>query len=543
VIGRWWLAGGLLVAGAVLLALAVVTYTTEQLAVGAVTARQQARTMERSRAALWRMDSDIIGRLALLDAQLPLPRAGSVMLPDSWQGDGVRAHDSLPIVAVLVRAADGTRREMPVLETPDDHGARAAAAILLADDRALVTGSTQRLWTAPDPLAAQSNAAGTRQGDFEQRSNAFNNIYTITTTPRPATFQVPHGLEATTAFRPLLLDGSHLVATRMAGGLREVVVLDWPRIMGRLLASISDLLPQAQLRLCSDTADAPYPLASLPVALVPGPWTDPEPAREPLALPLATAWIAVLLALAAVTVCLLQALAWAERKAAFSAAMSHELRTPVTSVRLYADMLTNGMISDEAARADYLRTLHAEAERLGTLIENVLSFARLERLPRAEHLAIVDSGDLIQCAYPSLQRRATRSGMELTRELPPETRRPLVATEAGMVEQILANLVDNACRYAPNATDRRIHLILDWTDQVVRITVRDHGPGVAATLKRRLFTPYHRASGVSAASGGLGLGLALSRRMARHLGGDLQYRGGADGSTFVLTLPLTRALG
>ena len=536
-ISRWWRWGGLLVALVVLLALAMVTVTTERLAAGAVTARQQARTVERARAALWRMDSDIIGRLALLDAQGPLPRPGAPLLPASWQGDGAHAHDSLPLCAVLVRADDGTLRDVPAPASPDDHAARGAAAALLADDSALVAGGTQRVWTVLDPLATQTNAAGTRQGDFDQRSNAFNNINAI---QRPAVVQLAPGLDATTAFRPLLLHGQHLVATRMAGGGREVVVLDWPRIRGRLLVSITDLLPHAQLRLCTDTAAVPYPLAALPVALVPGPWTDPEPAAEPLALPLATAWIAVLLALAAVVVCLVQALAWAERKAAFSAAMSHELRTPVTTLRLYADMLTNGMVSDEAARADYLRTLHVEAERLGTLIENVLSFARLERLPRPVHLAVVGSDDVIQAACPGLQRRATQSGMELVLELPPETQRPLIAAEPGMVEQILANLVDNACRYAPDATDRRIHLILDRVDQVVRITVRDHGPGVAATLRRRLFTPYHRGAGVSAARGGLGLGLALSRRMARHQGGDLRYRHGDDGSSFILTLPVGR---
>src|SRR6185312_898139 len=96
-----------------------------------------------------------------------------------------------------------------------------------------------------------------------------------------------------------------------------------------------------------------------------------------------------------------------------------------------------------------------------------------------------------------------------------------VAADQRTIERILVNLVDNACKYAAHADDRRIHLTVAAADRAVRFTIRDHGPGVPRADHRRVFQPFHRARrDAEGPQSGLGLGLALARGLARSLGGD-----------------------
>jgi K+-sensing histidine kinase KdpD len=110
--------------------------------------------------------------------------------------------------------------------------------------------------------------------------------------------------------------------------------------------------------------------------------------------------------------------------------------------------------------------------------------------------------------------------LSVENEVPKET--PL-AVDMEVVEQILANLVDNACKYAASADDRTIHLVGRVEDGALALGVRDHGPGVGPEHAKAIFSPFDRgARGGGDATPGVGLGLALARGQARDLGGDLQ---------------------
>jgi signal transduction histidine kinase len=115
----------------------------------------------------------------------------------------------------------------------------------------------------------------------------------------------------------------------------------------------------------------------------------------------------------------------------------------------------------------------------------------------------------------------------------------VVKTNVSAVEQILFNLVDNACKYAAVAEDKRIHLILREEDGNALLRVEDHGPGIAPEMRRRLFRSFSKSAKEAAHSApGVGLGLALSRRLARDLGGELRYsEQSAQGACFILRLP------
>jgi signal transduction histidine kinase len=107
------------------------------------------------------------------------------------------------------------------------------------------------------------------------------------------------------------------------------------------------------------------------------------------------------------------------------------------------------------------------------------------------------------------------------------------------------NLVDNACKYASRAADRRIHLRARVADGRAELAVCDHGPGVPSEDLGRLFQAFSKSAHQAAASApGIGLGLALSRRLARDMGGDLRLEAApGEGACFVLSLPLARGDG
>ena len=93
--------------------------------------------------------------------------------------------------------------------------------------------------------------------------------------------------------------------------------------------------------------------------------------------------------------------------------MTHELRTPLTTFRLYTEMLDEGMVASAESQRSYLKTLRAEADRLGHLVENVLAFARLERGRAADGREIVAPAELLDRLVPRLALRARQAGMEL----------------------------------------------------------------------------------------------------------------------------------
>jgi signal transduction histidine kinase len=334
------------------------------------------------------------------------------------------------------------------------------------------------------------------------------------------------------------------VPPQAGGPTIEGCIIDWPRLRADLLAAIADLLPHAGLEPAADAASTDQRLlAAIPARLVPG----AVPAAvavgwSPLRGTLAAAWLAMALAAAAVGALLASVLALSERRAAFVSSVTHELRTPLTTFRLYSGLLEEGMVP-AAEVPTYHTTLRREADRLTHLVENVLAYARLERGRHAARLAPVSVGNLLDTVTPRPAERATQAGFDWRLHADAATRRLTVTTDPAAVEQVLFTLVDNACKYARGPGPAAIEVAAAARGRSVAIAIRDYGPGVAAREAAWLFEPF-RKSARDAAEGaaGVGLGLALSRRLARQMGGDLAYEPPADGGArFVLTLPLAAA--
>ncbi len=326
-----------------------------------------------------------------------------------------------------------------------------------------------------------------------------------------------------------------LVVARLAlcGDRRIVqgIVIDWPKLRGLLLAELPDLFPDADL-VAFDGGDRDEVMTALPVRLVPGamPWE-----RTPLRVGLAVAWLAAVAALVVVGLGGWGLLDLSERRFRFVSAVTHELRTPLTTLRLYLDMLTSGMVRDEATRGEYLHTLHGESDRLQRLVTNVLDFARLERQRPQLSLASVNVVELLEKVRDDWRERCKGADKELVLEIA-DGCCPAVTTDRELVERIVGNLIDNACKYSRGSADARVWLRAAREPGRLVLEVEDRGPGVAGRERRGIFRPFRRGQGADTTAGGVGLGLALACRWARLLGGRLDLRPGA-GACFRLSLP------
>jgi signal transduction histidine kinase len=340
---------------------------------------------------------------------------------------------------------------------------------------------------------------------------------------------------------------------------REVcqgIILDWPRLREQLADEVRDLFPKARVVPMRE-ATPPRPertMVTLPVELDPGPSPAPEPEPEapaadaalgwtPLRIGLALSWAAALVALSAVGLGGWSLIDLSQRRIRFVSAVTHELRTPLTTLRLYLEMLTGGMVKDEQQKTEYLCTLHAESERLNRLVGNVLDFSRLEnQRPRLE-LAPLPLAELLERIREAWQTRCQDVGKELLVENSC-TEDQVLFTDAQLVQQILGNLIDNACKYSRAAADPRLWLRACVSPSgELAFEVEDRGPGVPTAERRAIFHPFRRGRGAEETAGGVGLGLALALRWGRLLGGRLTVAEGRDhaGACFRLELPQTGA--
>ncbi|MBL9173292.1 MAG: HAMP domain-containing histidine kinase [Verrucomicrobiales bacterium] len=233
----------------------------------------------------------------------------------------------------------------------------------------------------------------------------------------------------------------------------------------------------------------------------------------------------------------------ARRRSDFVGNVSHELKTPLTSIRMYAEMLSEDRVPDPERRRQHLGVIAAEAARLSRLVEGMLDFARLERGDTvAAATNPIDLSSVIRPALEVHRSRLQEEGIAIRCAFPSHL--PCVRADPDAITQILVNLISNVEKYAVSGRELVVELEAvpepDAGPGYVLLRVGDRGPGVPPSDQERIFEEFYRVhdaldSGVT----GAGLGLALARRLARAQGGELLHRpreGG--GSWFVLKLPM-----
>lgn len=362
--------------------------------------------------------------------------------------------------------------------------------------------------------------------------------------------------------RPVWIDDKLIFARRVERGDETTIQgcwLDWQALRQELLAEVKGLPSGADLRplRAGDELRVGRLLATLPVQLVVPPPPGEPPAASPIRIALAVAWGCLAFAAVASAWLLQGVVALSERRASFVSAVTHELRTPLTTFRMYAEMLAADMVTTPQQKQQYLETLCVEADRLTHLVDNVLLYARLERGRRpGRNRVTLTIDELLERFVQRIADRAEQSNLKLEIHCDEQTRSVALCTDPGAVEQIVFNLIDNACKYGGGgqgtgdlepgrglpaggaAPANAIVLEATANSRHVNLSVRDFGPGLSPTARRRLFEPFSKSSEEAAVSApGVGLGLALSKRLAADLDGQLDFMPASPGARFTLTLP------
>lgn len=223
-----------------------------------------------------------------------------------------------------------------------------------------------------------------------------------------------------------------------------------------------------------------------------------------------------------------------QRKADFLAVMGHELRTPLTVIKGFASTIANrGDVLDPETRADAVRTIYVQSERLERLIGDLLYVGRIETSRPPLHLAWDDVVAVCDAVVEEFRRRAPDRVISLEHS---SSQIPLQIDRV-KIEQVLYHLLDNAVKYSESGTPVRV-VIEEQPDQVA-VTVEDKGVGMFSGDLPRLFRPFGQLDSTSTRRhGGTGIGLFICKTLSDSFGGRIAVESMiGKGSKFTFTVP------
>jgi PAS domain S-box-containing protein len=223
-------------------------------------------------------------------------------------------------------------------------------------------------------------------------------------------------------------------------------------------------------------------------------------------------------------------------KSEFITTVSHELRTPLTSIRGSLGLLAGGAagaISDSAKMM--VDIAYKNSERLTRLVNDILDIERIEGGKLAFQIAPIDLTGLVEQAIEANRGYGEQFGVTfaLTQRAPGA----YVQGDADRLIQVFTNLLSNAAKFS--SAGGTVEVAVTSPDQLVRVSVTDHGPGIPDAFRARIFGKFAQADGSSARqNGGAGLGLSIAKAIVERHGGRIDYTSVIDqGATFFVDLP------
>ncbi len=218
----------------------------------------------------------------------------------------------------------------------------------------------------------------------------------------------------------------------------------------------------------------------------------------------------------------------------FVANVSHEIRTPLTSIRGYAEALTDGALSDPELSRKFLGIISDQADRLSRMVNDLLELSRLESGTVELRLGKIDLGVQVDRMREVFSSRLEDRQMQLKTDFP----RPFhYVSDESLIELVLTNLLDNAVKYSPPG--REIRIQARQKEGMVTVGVVDNGPGIPREELPRVFERFYRVDRSRSSSvSGTGLGLSIVRHVATILKGRVEIRSeSGEGTTVLLHLP------
>jgi two-component system phosphate regulon sensor histidine kinase PhoR len=219
----------------------------------------------------------------------------------------------------------------------------------------------------------------------------------------------------------------------------------------------------------------------------------------------------------------------------FVANASHELRTPLTSIRGFVEALEDGAKDEPGTAERFLGKIRTHADRMASLVEDLLELSRLESSARAPEPDETRPADVAADVVASFAEQAARKPLSLRHE---PRGAATVVTDRERLRRILENLVDNAVKYTP-AGGHVVVTSLVGPDGSARVQVADDGPGIGPEHRERIFERFYRVDKArSRELGGTGLGLSIVRHLAESIDATVSLESEpGKGATFTVSLP------
>lgn len=225
-----------------------------------------------------------------------------------------------------------------------------------------------------------------------------------------------------------------------------------------------------------------------------------------------------------------------EMKNSFIATVSHELKTPLASMRVLVDTLLEGNVRDETQATEYLRLTAKENERLSRMIDNFLTFSRMERNKKAFTIVDARPAAIANDAIESVKTKFNANHCHFALEIPNDL--PEIQADHDAIVTVLVNLLDNACKYTTD--DKQIALKLFRDNGFVCFAVSDNGIGLARRHLRKIFDRFYQVdSSLARKAEGCGLGLSIVKFIIDAHRGKISVESKPGrGSTFCVRLPI-----
>jgi signal transduction histidine kinase len=226
-----------------------------------------------------------------------------------------------------------------------------------------------------------------------------------------------------------------------------------------------------------------------------------------------------------------------ERRTRFVSSVTHELKTPLTNIRMYIEMLEQGIARDTAREQDYLRVVGSESARLSRLINNVLELSRLEKKQRHFDMRKGAFHEVLDEVREVMAEKVRQEGFTLT-ITPSEN--VAFAYDREVMVQVLINLIENSIKFGRQSATRLITVTVEGLGGHVAVKVSDTGPGIPRHALKKVFDDFYRVEdALTRTTDGTGIGLSLVKKFVTAMGGSVAAANN-DGPGCTITLHLPR---
>jgi signal transduction histidine kinase len=228
-----------------------------------------------------------------------------------------------------------------------------------------------------------------------------------------------------------------------------------------------------------------------------------------------------------------------ERRAQFVSSVTHELKTPLTNIRMYIEMLAQGIAKDTEREQEYFRIIDSEGSRLTRLINNVLDLAKLEKKQRSLDLKPGTFEEVVAEVQTVMHAKLKQEGYTLKFEQ--DNMRAFNYDREAMI-QVLINLVENSIKFGRAAERKQISIRTHLDGRWVKIAVSDFGPGIPRRALKKIFDDFYRVdNSLTQTTRGTGIGLALVKKFVHLMGGQVSAENNTGaGCTIIISLPVAQ---